>query len=356
MLTVNPTFVQGVLWCLLYCTLASNVNAEIAYKIPTGFGWKVGVPSRCMGLESVEKELGLSPDVAYQLDRWNDAVNAAAYQELAATRDKIQRREVLQKVQRSVQPTMESILSESQLSRLHEIDLQMEGLDALSDPKVADALQLSATQKASIRAIHQRMLKEEIASVKGGRKADHLSMRDRDKLLLEILTQEQKETWHELRGREFDPSSFLPKLRFRDRALDVWNVSFSPDGKRLASSNGSNIFLWDSESGASLSTLRGHEAQVTSVCFGPDGRWILSASTDRTVKSWDVESGKNIVSHGPSHMSFNGRFLPGLGNESFRNIAVSPDGTRLAFTRGTTLANTIESAHWLSRYSMEASS
>ena len=37
-------------------------------------------------------------------------------------------------------------------------------------------------------------------------------------------------------------------------------------------------------------TLKGHSDSVTSVSFSPDGKRIVSGSTDKTVKIWDISS------------------------------------------------------------------
>ena len=38
-------------------------------------------------------------------------------------------------------------------------------------------------------------------------------------------------------------------------------------------------------------TLRGHSLGVQNIRFSPDGKWIASASLDRTIIIWDVETG-----------------------------------------------------------------
>jgi WD40 repeat protein len=38
-------------------------------------------------------------------------------------------------------------------------------------------------------------------------------------------------------------------------------------------------------------TLKGHSGLVHSVSFSPDGKWIVSGSSDGTVKVWDAQTG-----------------------------------------------------------------
>jgi WD40 repeat protein len=67
----------------------------------------------------------------------------------------------------------------------------------------------------------------------------------------------------------------------------VSGVSFSPDGKRLASaSEDHTVKLWDLTSGKELLTLRGPDTGVTGVAFGPDGMHLAASSWDQRVRVW----------------------------------------------------------------------
>src|SRR6267378_8123852 len=75
----------------------------------------------------------------------------------------------------------------------------------------------------------------------------------------------------------------------------VLGVSFSPDGKVLAScSRDKTIKLWDAATGELKRTLTEHTADVYDVTFSPKGNLLASASTDKTIRLWDAQTGKVI--------------------------------------------------------------
>eukprot|EP00730_Choanoeca_flexa_P008855 TRINITY_DN12550_c0_g3_i3.p1 TRINITY_DN12550_c0_g3~~TRINITY_DN12550_c0_g3_i3.p1 ORF type:complete len:1011 (+),score=280.44 TRINITY_DN12550_c0_g3_i3:330-3362(+) len=72
----------------------------------------------------------------------------------------------------------------------------------------------------------------------------------------------------------------------------VTSVCYSPDGKTIVSgSEDWTVRVWDAASGSELHTLQGHLNRVTSVCCSPDGKTIVSGSKDETVRMWDAASG-----------------------------------------------------------------
>jgi len=56
----------------------------------------------------------------------------------------------------------------------------------------------------------------------------------------------------------------------------------------LSGSSDKTVKLWDVGSGKELRTLIGHMGEVYSVAPAPDGRTALSGSTDVRLKLWDV--------------------------------------------------------------------
>ncbi len=71
------------------------------------------------------------------------------------------------------------------------------------------------------------------------------------------------------------------------RGGDVFSVNFSPDSQLIASANNDKTAkLWSRE-GKLLTTLSGHKELVNSVSFSPDGKTIATVSYDKTVKLWN---------------------------------------------------------------------
>ncbi|MBI1916197.1 MAG: PQQ-binding-like beta-propeller repeat protein [Planctomycetes bacterium] len=98
----------------------------------------------------------------------------------------------------------------------------------------------------------------------------------------------------------------------------VFAAAFSRDSKTLATGSADRtVRLWDVATGKERAVLGGHTEAVSSVAFFPDSQTVASASFDRTVKLWDIASGKERSS------------LKGHDEEVLA-VAISPDGRTLA--------------------------
>ncbi|MBN3947736.1 MAG: protein kinase [Nostoc sp. NMS7] len=95
-------------------------------------------------------------------------------------------------------------------------------------------------------------------------------------------------------------------------------LAISPDSNTLASASDDKIVkLWDLNTQKVLTSLLGHSHAVKSVTFSPDGQILATASDDKTIKLWQVETLEEISTLlGHSH--------------AVKSVAFSPDGQILA--------------------------
>jgi cleavage stimulation factor subunit 1 len=91
---------------------------------------------------------------------------------------------------------------------------------------------------------------------------------------------------------------YTPEYVNDNHKAAILQVRYSSNGKQLvtASRDGS-IKLWDGVSGKCIKTIEhahGHH-EVSSVQFSKNGHYILSGGKDSTSKLWDISSGKLLL-------------------------------------------------------------
>lgn len=73
----------------------------------------------------------------------------------------------------------------------------------------------------------------------------------------------------------------------------MWCVTTDRNAQFASCSNGL-IFLWDSQNPYLLKELKGHSNRIWCVEMSQDGRRLISASDDQTVRQWDIKTGECI--------------------------------------------------------------
>ena len=71
-------------------------------------------------------------------------------------------------------------------------------------------------------------------------------------------------------------------------------IQFTPDSKKLLTSDANTLFLRDAETGRAVSAFRGHLEQVVAASLSSDGRRIVSLDRGDALKEWDVEPAEEL--------------------------------------------------------------
>jgi WD40 repeat protein/serine/threonine protein kinase len=97
--------------------------------------------------------------------------------------------------------------------------------------------------------------------------------------------------WHYLRNTLDDA-----QLVLRGHVGEVYGVAYSPDGKSLLSAGeDGTIRLWDPASGRELHVVKAHDSCTNDLAFSPDGLRVASTSCDGTTKIWDAATWQQLM-------------------------------------------------------------
>ncbi len=87
----------------------------------------------------------------------------------------------------------------------------------------------------------------------------------------------------------------LGTVRFRHNGVRIYCTAYSPDGKYLAfGSEFGSIQLSNPQTGEQLHCLRGSTEETLALEFSADSKLLASSGNDRTLRIWDIVTGKCI--------------------------------------------------------------
>jgi len=175
-----------------------------------------------------------------------------------------------------------------------------------------------------------------------------------------ILTQDKRTLAHQLVGRLMGHRRVLETIRaFTDRIMEavsslypafpdadqlvlelaggallrtfightdnVNSAAFSPDGHYIVSaSSDTTVRLWNVQTGQCLYTLTGHRDTVNSAAFSTEGRYIVSASDDKTMRLWETHTGQRLLILTGHKRAVNSAVF---STDNTRIVSASEDGT-----------------------------
>jgi len=126
----------------------------------------------------------------------------------------------------------------------------------------------------------------------------------------------------------------------------IWypkEVVLSPDGNFTAIAFPEEITIWETATGTTHRTLKGHEGEVVALAFRPGGKQLASAGKDKTIRLWDVATGREVLrlrghSEPPAGLQFSasGRKLVSWSSDRTVRVWDAESGAELFALRGHT--------------------
>lgn len=128
--------------------------------------------------------------------------------------------------------------------------------------------------------------------------------------------------WRLVPGLDGEPVSGGQVGTLTGHTAGVLGVAVTVDGRyAISASSDHTLKVWELASGRETLTLVGHTDRVLGVTVTSDGRYAISASRDKTLKVWQLSDGREVCAL--------------IGHTGWvESVAVTPDGRRVVSASG----------------------
>ncbi len=160
---------------------------------------------------------------------------------------------------------------------------------------------------------------------------EHLTFRDHDREVSQVTFSPDGRTVASVqwggRVKLWDPATGHVRLTLQPKQPSITNplqagvsgLAFSPDGERLAGPGpDATLGIWNTHTGALLRQFKVSSGGTPTVAFSPDGRTIATGSATLKVRIWDAADGRLL------------RVFENAHDRTVQRVVFSPDGRRLA--------------------------
>lgn len=153
------------------------------------------------------------------------------------------------------------------------------------------------------------------------------SVMSRDRRL--VATSWGDRSWEPDSIRIYNTDMGIEQVNVSGRGFGFNTAAFSPDGRYLAAAKGdagfakdyklpADVHICDTSSSAEVGILHGHAERISSVAYSPDGRLLVTSSSDYTIRIWDAATFSELAQLKGAGWNWSAHF--------------SPDGNRLLTT------------------------
>ena len=88
------------------------------------------------------------------------------------------------------------------------------------------------------------------------------------------------------------PIGAIARININEGPINA--IAYSQSANRLAVAAAKNIYIYDGDTYKKLMVFAGHTDSVLALAFSPNGKLLVSGSSDETVRSWNADTGELI--------------------------------------------------------------